>query len=69
MLKKMQSEVPSPHPKYVTVQGAAKYLCTTIWFIRSLIYDRKVPAVKLGNRYVFDVADLDAYVAKLKDAA
>jgi excisionase family DNA binding protein len=69
MLKKIQAQVPPPNPKYVTVKGAAAYLCTTVWFIRSLIYAKKIPAIKLGNRYVFDTADLDVFVNSLKSAA
>jgi excisionase family DNA binding protein len=53
----------------LTVKDAAAYLGTTVWFIRSQVWDRKLPALKFGKRLVFDRADLDAFVEAQKRAA
>jgi excisionase family DNA binding protein len=50
------------------VTSAAHYLGTTVWCIRRLIWDKKVPSIKLGKRQLIDKADLDAFVEKLKAA-
>ena len=53
-------------PRLLTVSQAAQYLSATPWFVRSLHWDRKVRAIRLGKRFVYDRADLDAYVESLK---
>lgn len=49
-------------PRLLNVRAAAAYLSTTVWFVRNLIWSREVPFLKFGHRYLFDKADLDAYV-------
>jgi excisionase family DNA binding protein len=56
-------------PRLLTVKEAAAYLGSTPWFIRSLVWDRKLPKLKLGNRLVFDKVDLDDFVSRLKLAS
>jgi excisionase family DNA binding protein len=49
-------------PRMLTIKGAATYMGTTVWFVRALVWERKLPKIKFGNRLVFDRADLDAYI-------
>jgi excisionase family DNA binding protein len=56
-------------PRMLTVQDAAKYLGSTTWFVRSLVWDQKVRSLKFGKRIVFDRADLDAFVEREKQLA
>ncbi len=58
-----------PAPRLLNVRDAAAYLSVTVWFIRTLGWDGTVPVLKLGNRWLFDKADLDAYVDRLKSQA
>lgn len=44
------------------IAGAAEYLATTERHIRRLVYERRIPYIKLGSKVRFDRADLDAYV-------
>lgn len=53
----------------LTVKEAATYLGATIWFVRELVWGRKVRSLKFGKRIVFDRADLDAFVEQQKRAA
>jgi excisionase family DNA binding protein len=56
-------------PRLLTVAAAALYLSTTVWQIRTLGWERRLPTVKLGNRFLFDVRDLDAFVESQKSPA
>lgn len=61
---------PAADQKYLPVRQAAAYIGSTISFVRhQLIYGKAVPWVRLGQRVVFDRADLDAYMAARKAAA
>ncbi|MGO9075628.1 MAG: helix-turn-helix domain-containing protein [Terriglobales bacterium] len=53
-------------PRLLNVRDAAAYLGTTVWFIRNLGWSDSLPVLKLGNRWLFDKADLDAYVDRMK---
>ncbi len=56
-------------PRLLTIQQSASYLGTTVWAIRSLVWNRQVPSIRIGKRILFDKIDLDAYVESRKKAA
>jgi len=56
-------------PRMLTVKDAAVYLGTTVWQIRTLVWSKRLAAVRLGHRQVFDRCDLDSFIEKLKKAA
>ena len=56
-------------PRLLNIKAAALYLSTTIWYMRTLIWERKIPFLKLGNAYGFDKRDLDAFITSQKTAA
>ena len=64
-MSKVQVQV-CPEPRLLGIKQAATYLSTTVWCVRSLIWDRKIPHVKLGKAYLLYRADLDRYVESLK---
>jgi len=64
-----QLSAPAVQPRMLTVKEAAAYLGSTIWFVRELVWGRKVRSLKFGKRIVFDRADLDAFVEQQKLAA
>lgn len=53
-------------PRLIGIKAAAAYLGCTIWAARSLAWGRAVPSLKIGNRILFDLADLDAYIENQK---
>ena len=57
---------PSVEPRMLPIQDAAKYLGATVWFVRSQVWDRKLPFLKFGNRLVFDRTDLDDFIIRSK---
>lgn len=58
----------SVEPRYLTLKQAALYMGATVWCLRNLVWDRRVSFVKLGNRFVFDKADLDKFIESQKTA-
>ena len=56
-------------PRLLGVAAAASYLGATPWFIRSLVWERKVPFLRLGKRLLLDKADLDNFVSAQKEGA
>ena len=46
----------------LSIKSAALYLNTSVWFIRTLIWERKVPHVRAGHRFLLDIGDLDRFV-------
>jgi excisionase family DNA binding protein len=68
--KKSVIEQVSPEfPRLLDIPRAAAYLSTTPCCIRHLVWDHKIPHVRLGKKILFDRADLDRYVEKLKEEA
>jgi excisionase family DNA binding protein len=56
-------------PRMLALKDAAVYLGTTVWQMRTLVWNKRLVALRLGHRQVFDRADLDAFIEKLKRAA
>lgn len=57
------------NPRLLRIREAAQYLSTTIWQLRTLTWSKQLPALKLGNRYVYDRTDLDAFIERQKVGA
>jgi excisionase family DNA binding protein len=53
-------------PRMLNVKAAAEYLGCTVWFMRTLAWEKKIPHVIFGNRLLFDKADIDRYVESQK---
>jgi excisionase family DNA binding protein len=49
--------------KYLKVPEAAKYLNTSVRFIRRLVAERRIAFHKVGAHVRFAVKDLDAFLA------
>jgi excisionase family DNA binding protein len=52
----------TPEPRYLTIKAAAAYASLTVWYVRELIWARKIQHARLGNRYVIDRENLDEYM-------
>lgn len=55
---------PVPAPLLVDIPTAAKMLSSTVWQIRTLVWAKKLPVIKLGNKFLFRPADLEEFVRK-----
>jgi len=70
--KRKPTAVPQPVPglnpaaRLLTVKGAAEYLSTTVWFIRSQVWAGNLPRLTLGKRLLFERSDLDRFVERMK---
>lgn len=53
-------------PRFLRIEAAADYISSTVWFVRSRIWAKELPAIKLGRRLILDRLDLDAFVQKQK---
>ena len=49
-----------------TVEEAGFYLGRSVWSIRHLIADGRLPIVRHGRRIFFDRCDLDVYIERNK---
>lgn len=56
-------------PRLLRIKEAAEYLGASVWFVRNLIWEDKIPFLHLGQRFVIDRADLDAFVSANKQGA
>jgi excisionase family DNA binding protein len=55
-------------PRLISIKAAAAYLSCTIWAVRTLVWNRQVASLKIGNKILFDRKDLDAYIDAQKTA-
>ncbi len=71
MQKKKLSVVPavSPEPFLLDIHGAARALSTTPWAVRSLLWDKQIPFIKIGRKHLIDPTDLRKFIERSKEAA
>jgi excisionase family DNA binding protein len=48
-------------PRLLGISAAAKYLGATSWFVRTLIWERRIPYCRFGKRLLIDRSDLDSF--------
>ena len=53
----------------LSVKEAAKYLGSTVWFVREQVWSKRLPKLMFGNRLVFDRVDLDRFIERAKQVA
>ncbi len=56
-------------PRLLTIKAAALYLSASVWAVRTLAWEQRVPYIRLGRRMLFDRADLDRYIEAQKQGA
>jgi len=49
-----------------TIKEAAEYLGRSTWSMRELVWAGKIPFIKDGRKFYFDIKDLDEYIEKNK---
>ncbi len=68
MAKKIEV-ISAPAPRLVDVKKAAAYLGTTTWQIRKLVWAKEIAHIRLGQRLLFDVLDLNQFIEQQKIGA
>jgi excisionase family DNA binding protein len=54
--------------RLLAIKAAAAYLSCTVWAVRQMQWAKTVPHLRIGNRVLFDVADLNAFIDRAKIA-
>lgn len=67
-MNKRNAEV-AANVRLLNIKETATYLGATIWQVRTLVWKKELRALRMGHRQVFDRADLDEFVERLKRAA
>jgi excisionase family DNA binding protein len=49
--------------KLLTVEEAAERLGTSVRFVRRLIFERRIPFIKIGRHVRIVASDVDAFIA------
>lgn len=58
---------PTPvEPRLLNVKAAAEYLGATVWFVRTIAWEKKIKSVMFGNRLLFPREELDSFVDRAK---
>jgi excisionase family DNA binding protein len=57
----------APEARLLSIPLAAKYLSCAQWAVRELLWQERVPFIRLGRRYVIDRRDLDAFIEQSKN--
>jgi hypothetical protein len=61
--------VPQPQPLLVDIKGAATLLSVGPWAVRTLLWGRKLPYIKVGKKFLIDPHDLRTFIDENKRAA
>jgi excisionase family DNA binding protein len=51
-------------PRALTIPAAARYISSSVKFIRQLIWSRQIKYVKVGRRFVITREELDRWVTE-----
>lgn len=52
--------------RLLNVPQTAAYLGCPVWTVRTLIWSRQIPVIKVGKGYLIDIRDLDAWIERTK---
>jgi excisionase family DNA binding protein len=64
--RSLQPQEDANGPRLLRILEAARYLSSTPWFVRTLIWTKEIPYVRAGKRHLVDRRDLDAYIESVK---
>jgi hypothetical protein len=62
------SQFAVPEPLLLDIKSAARALSTTTWAVRSLLWGRELPFIKIGKKHLIEPADLRSYIQRQKSA-
>jgi hypothetical protein len=56
-------------PMLLDIRGAARALSSTVWAVRGLLWDKQIPYIKIGRKFLIDPADLRSFIQRKKEPA
>lgn len=56
----------APAPRLLNIAQAATFLGTTTWNMRKLVWEKEIAHLRLGQRILFDIRDLDSFITAQK---
>ena len=57
-------------PRLLTIKQAAQYLSCAVWQVRTLLWSKEIPHLKLGKKFLIDRDDLDSFIdRRLRESA
>jgi hypothetical protein len=57
---------PAPAPRLLNIEMASAFLGTTTWCMRKLVWEREIAHIRLGQRLLFDIRDLESFITAQK---
>jgi len=61
-----EAVTPATEPILLDIKGAARALSSSVWAVRALIWDQKIPYIRLGRKFLIDPADLREFIRREK---
>lgn len=52
--------------RLLSIKDSARYLGLSVWFVRTLLWDGKLPFLAVAGKHMIDRKDLDAFVEREK---
>jgi excisionase family DNA binding protein len=62
----LRNTSPEPTLNMITTPEVAAHLHVSVWMVRKLVAEGKLPVVTIGRGYLFDPRDLDEFIQKSK---
>lgn len=63
------SVVPPTELLLVDIKTASRMLSCSVWVVRSLLWSKEIPHIRIGKKFLIDPADLRAYIQRQKEVA
>ena len=57
-----------PTQRLLRIPQAAQYLGASVWSVRDLLRRKELIKIRLGRKFLIDIADLDAWILSAKRA-
>lgn len=54
------------NPRLLNIKKASLYTGLPVWAIRNLVWNQKIPFIKIGTKYYLDVNDIESWIKKNK---
>ena len=58
----MDKDIIGQPPRLLNIKKASLYSGLPIWAIRQLIWNEKIPYIKMGVKYYLDITDIEGWI-------
>ena len=56
-------------PRLLSIKAAAEYLSCKVWFLRTLVWEKRIAHLRCGHSLLFDINDLNKFIESQKVSA